>query len=725
MAIIVFSCKVLQFYMDSNVISQIMSQIPSKNRAYSLEQGISLGDNCWSLTLDARIHSFIPTEVFGLKNLVVLSAKGIPCSVLPQEISQLSNLKVLNLLDCGVQELPDSIVQLPLEILWFSEGEWSEIPDLIFELPLLKSLMIENYGLKKMNAQIEHCSLLEEVSFSSNLLKKIPKSFFKASHLKILDFSNNRIIELNEDIGNCIDIRTINLSNNSLTSIPESIGELSRLYYLNYSNNKITSIPNSLSKCHLLSYLDLNNNQIAEIPSEIYSSPISYLDISRNNIKKIDASIYNCKRLRQFNISNNQISNLPLEINQLKQLEEINFNKNKLTEFPNGIFGLDNIKKIKGWNKLLNSDKRKYIIPFIQSCKKNKTEFKKRINLFDLFNKKEELNKRELIELINSNFRPFKAKAFQSISEKEISLLNIENIFLLGKFKPNKTTYYKQLIKNEILISNEHSDKNSHIVLGSGKYDVILDTNWNGTFITEEKLAKHLNIKEKKEDFIFSKTAIDNIKNLLSSSKNNQELALQLLKGKNIPDELITIIYFTMISSEDNSMRIKSRNLIKNKLTDNILKYSKKDFEKEYRIEFISNEFKKYDVLNIKELNYLLFNKNNKGWLFIHNNYDTFIFNKFKGEKINLSFANLNKLPKELNSINHKKEINLSNNNLKEITATDINILEKFSQINLSNNPLIFISEEILQLPQLRILNLNNCPQIDISKKASWITVFK
>lgn len=710
--------------MDSNVFSQIMSQIPSRNRAYSLSQALEMGENCLSLVLDSRIHTFIPAEIFDLKNLLVLSLQGIPIDHLDDSISKLSHLKVLNLLECGIQQLPECIVDLPLEVLWLSDGVWDFIPELILELKNVKSLVIDNYGIHEIPDSISKCSLLEEISFKDNLIQKIPHDFYSLISLKTIFFSNNKITALDDRVGDLVDIRKIDFNHNSISNIPNTIGQLTRIHFLDFSFNKLENIPTSISRCHLLSNLFLNNNSIANIPKEIFSLPISYFNISKNKLKEIHPFIENCRRLRFLDISNNELIDLPKEINQLKQLEEVNLNKNNIEYFPTGILGLDKIKKIRGWSKLLNPDLRKHIIPFIQSAYKNKISFADREELFSLFIQTKILNKKEAIRLLNSGFRPFKIKAI-NILEEEIISSEIKNILFLGKFKSSKTFFHQNLIQKNIKISTQHKTENTHIVLGSGQYNSKINDNWKGTFITENTLIKILDIKQEEHDYILSNSATENIKRLLSSNETNLELALQLLENKDIPTELISIIYFIMISNHDSSIRIKARNLIKHKIDFNLIKYSKKDFNKEYQINLILENISKNSNIKNKEIAYHLFNSNNKAWLFIYNNYDSFIFNKFKGNHLNLSFAALNKIPQELKSISSFKSIDLSNNELKEITINDIEKLNNFSEIDLSKNPLESICPELLQLSQLRILKIRSCPNIDYSNKAAWITVFK
>lgn len=710
--------------MDSNIFSQIMSGIPSRNRAYSLSQAVKMGKDCLFLVLDARLHSTIPAEVFELKNLLVLSLEGMPIDELPPDICRLSQLKVLNLLACGVEQFPENMVDLHLEILWMSDGVLDCVPDFVFKIKSLKSLMINNYGIKKIPEQISQCSALKEISFCDNAIKKIPNGFYSLIRLKYISFSNNKIKHIKDRLGEMNDLRKIIFNYNSISNIPKNIGRNSRIHYLDFSYNQLVNIPDSIRACHLLSNLFLNNNSIIDIPEVIFYLPISHFNISRNKIKKIYASISNCRRLRILDISNNELQELPQSIYHLKQLEEINFNKNPIHHFPLGILGCDRMRKIKGWNKILEADIRKYIIPFIQSAYKNSIPFEERKKLFSLFIQTKEFSRKEAITLLNSEFHPFKKKA-AAFLEKIVILSDIKNILFLGKFKQNKTIFYQKFIENKVIISHQHSKENTHIALGSGQYHSKINPNWKGTFVNEKTLIKLLNITPNQNNYSLSKSAIGNIKKLLSSHEDHIELALQLLNKKEIPNELITIIYFIMISNQQPNTRIKARNLIKNKINSDTLKFTKKDFNKEYHIYKILNHLKDNSLVNNKELAYYLFELNNKSWSFIYKNYDTSIFQQFKGIDLDLSFSTLNKIPKEIKNTTHFKSINLSNNHLKEITMDDIQTLNHFTEIDLSNNPIEFIHSDFFQMQHLRLLKLRSCNNIDDSKKANWITIFK
>lgn len=704
-----------------------MSGIPSGNRAYSLEQAEKMGENCLSLILDARIHKSIPKSVFDLRNLLVLSIQGIGMESLDKDILKLSRLKVLNMMNCGTIDFPKDMEQLPLEALFLSDGKWNKIPEWILDLKKIKSLTISNYKITFISKNINKLTFLNELDLSKNSIKEINTNL---SELKIINLSNNKIKNINTELYLSKKIKKINLSYNNFELISEKINSLTQLNYLNLSNNKLKAISINTQKLHLLSFLFLNDNCLEKIPDGLFSNSISELDISSNKIKNISASIKNAKRLRKLNLSKNNIKHLPLKIRKLQQLEVLDFSKNPIHDFPIGILDCNRISTAKGAAPILDASKRKQLIPFIQFAKENDLGFEKREELWSLFiNIESNKNRKEAIQLLNSGFSPFKKAAVKKLTQLMPALVkeDLVHVCLAGKFKHNQTTLQEKLFQNNSTTTRQFSKENTHAILGGGKYNFQIDEDWKGVFMSEAALIETLEIKQHTGGKELSLSTIENIKKLLSSKEENQELALRLLENNEIPDSLITLVYFIMVTHENSNIRLRARNILKKKDDRSLLQFSKKDFNKEYLIEGILNK-KISNRINKKELAYLLFDNYKKGWKFIYNNYDKNIINEFNQNEIDLSYGNLIQIISELKNIKNANKLNLSNNKITQIKNEEIKILDKFREINLSSNPLKYMPEEILQLDNLRILHLKNCKDLNIEileKKASWITIFR
>ncbi|MGK0390798.1 MAG: Leucine-rich repeat (LRR) protein [Maribacter sp.] len=713
--------------LNSSVVSKIMSGIPSRSRAYSLEQAIKMGENCLFLVLDARIHRGIPKEVFGLEHLLVLSVQGIRMDTLNEGILQISQLKVLNMMGCGTTEFPLAMKNLPLDALFLSDGQWNEIPDWIFNLKELKSLTINNYELNNIPNKINKLVFLKELNLNKNLIQEIN---INLKELKKIDFSHNEINLINDDFYLLHNLRYIDLSNNLIELISSKIELLDKLNHLNLAHNKLKKIPENISNFNLLSYLFLNNNSLEKIPEELFLIPLSKLNISNNNLKEIPSSIAGARRLREFNLSKNQIGFLPTEFHHLQQLESLDFSKNPIQTFPLGILGCNRVSAIKGMNLVLDISLRKLIIPFIQAMNRDKIPFDERQRLWTLFVNIESItNRKNLIRLLNTNFRPFKKAAIEKLLQpiSDLKKEDMKHIYLVGKFKQSHSSIKQELLQNNSNVARQFSMENTHILVGSGRYDFSINENWKGVFLNEEMFIQIFGIERNEVSKELNSSAIDNIKKLLASKKENQELALQLLENHETPNELITLIYFIMVTNEDTIIRLKARNILKKKGDEKLLQFSKKDFNKEYSIDDILNE-KMSTKINKKELVYLLFNHYGKGWKFIHTHYDKNILNKIESPQLNLSHSNLLEIILELKNIKNIKNLNLSHNKLIQIKTEDIEKIKQFSEINLSNNPLEYISEELLQLDNLRILHLKNCNDFNtkiLAKKANWITVFR
>ncbi|MHA1584970.1 MAG: leucine-rich repeat domain-containing protein, partial [Promethearchaeota archaeon] len=89
-------------------------------------------------------------------------------------------------------------------------------PEIIFQLPYLRTLLLEH-----------------------TTLKKVPKGIGTLVHLEKLSFSCNEIVNLPEELGNCRNINYLDISHNKLREIPKTLINLNKLSFLVIEDNAI------------------------------------------------------------------------------------------------------------------------------------------------------------------------------------------------------------------------------------------------------------------------------------------------------------------------------------------------------------------------------------------------------------------------------------------------------------------------------------------------------
>lgn len=142
-------------------------------------QNIQFADSVWPKFTNLQYLSLkndhlkkIPEGIGYLKSLRVLDLSGNDFKVLPETFSGLSNLQELFLND-------DKYFQFA-----------NNIP-ILSKLPNLKSLHLENDGIKKLPESINKLNNLESLYLNNNHLKKIPSEIKGLRNLKYLDIHDN------------------------------------------------------------------------------------------------------------------------------------------------------------------------------------------------------------------------------------------------------------------------------------------------------------------------------------------------------------------------------------------------------------------------------------------------------------------------------------------------------------------------------------------------------
>lgn len=244
---------------------------------------------------------------------------------IPSEIFELEQLEVLSLIDNNISSIPAEIKYLSrLKVLDLAGNPLTYISPAIGSLEALKVLDLTGSRLIYFPDEIANLSNLNKVNLSYSNLTSIPPELFSIKSLAIL-----------------------NLTHNKLAAISPSIRLLSNLRVLNLESNKLRKICPEIGWLHNLRILNLDNNKLKNLPKEIrYLSSLRALLLQNNLFKRFPKIILQLENLTHLSISKNKIRELPSKINLLQQLQVISLSYNPLTTIPEELVTLPNLKSL-------------------------------------------------------------------------------------------------------------------------------------------------------------------------------------------------------------------------------------------------------------------------------------------------------------------------------------------------------------------------------------------
>lgn len=247
------------------------------------------------------------------------------------DLIKFKHLSVLDLHSTNLNNLPNSICNLPLKYLYLS---FNELTDLPIDFENLQTLII--------------------LKLDSNCFSNIPNSIYKLFNLKILDFNNNDISVIDPSVSNLKKLEKISLCANNIRRLPEEIFNLYELTYFNFGYNLIKKLPSKIINLTKLIYVNFAHNHIQNVPKVFYRlKNVTHLCLASNNIINISKKIGRFDKLLYLNLNDNRIHNLPSEINKLINLKYLDLQNNYLHSIPN-ISKLTSLEYIMFHHNLIN-----------------------------------------------------------------------------------------------------------------------------------------------------------------------------------------------------------------------------------------------------------------------------------------------------------------------------------------------------------------------------------
>ncbi|XP_069148370.1 receptor-like protein Cf-9 [Solanum lycopersicum] len=271
---------------------------------------------------DSYFSGHIPSEISHLSKLQSLYFSGETLQFGPHDfemlLQNLTQLRELHLTSINISStIPPNFSSHLTTLSLGSTGLYGIIPESIFHLPRLETLVLQNndqlsgyFPKTKWNSSASLVELdLSGVNFSCHLPESV--GYLTSLHSLSLKKCNLRG-PIPESLSNLTHILDMDLSDNSLNgTIPSGMFSLPSLNRLVLSNNHVSGMFED-SKSNSLTWIDLSNNQLqGHLPNSIQNLVnLTGLILSLNNLSgHVDVSFFaDLKQLCYLDLSYNRIA---------------------------------------------------------------------------------------------------------------------------------------------------------------------------------------------------------------------------------------------------------------------------------------------------------------------------------------------------------------------------------------------------------------------------------
>ena len=311
--------------------------------------------------------SYLPRSMEKLTNLRFLELSGNHLSSIPECIQRFSMLEHLDLSENKLNRDSFSI-KLPHSLTYLDIGynAMYQIPDTVWQLPNLKTLILDhcklesiqipvtasglislwiNYNpLKSAPGGLKHLTNLQRLKMIGCDLSKIPTEISYLQKLEKIDINGNKLTQLDDAICQLTSLTHLHAHRNSIQVISKEIGNLKSLQWLDLYDNKIQHLPDGLKHLNELRHLGLSTNKFQEFPKPLYDMPhLEHVSLNWNFLSQVFKRINGMKSLKSLELHSCKILFLADEITELDYLEKLTMGCNWIKKLP----PLGKLKKLK------------------------------------------------------------------------------------------------------------------------------------------------------------------------------------------------------------------------------------------------------------------------------------------------------------------------------------------------------------------------------------------
>jgi Leucine-rich repeat (LRR) protein/ankyrin repeat protein len=249
--------------------------------------------------------------------------------------ARMSNQPGVNLVGSTLRELPDELFRIiGLQSLMIQNSALDRLPGRIAALALLKRITVTGNRITQVDDEVFELQNLEGLDLSRNRIKTVSKRVTGLSKLIELNLYDNRLVSLPEGWEKMAKLRSVRIDNNWLKALPASLAHAPALDRLSASDNVLSGVPDEFAHPQGLTSLSLDNNRFGTFPKAICElRSLEYLGLSQNDLSEVAADLSKMTGLRRLNLSGNRLTAIPEAIKGT-QIEELELSGNKIKAFP-------------------------------------------------------------------------------------------------------------------------------------------------------------------------------------------------------------------------------------------------------------------------------------------------------------------------------------------------------------------------------------------------------
>jgi Leucine-rich repeat (LRR) protein len=409
------------------------------------------------------------------------------------------------------------------------------VTELILEAQSLETWPVEIFALKSLRIlRIRHCGL-----------KSVPAGIGNLDRLSVLDVSHNRLSSLPAALSRCLTLRELDISGNCFSRFPQVVLGAPWLARLRIAGNQLQKLPAALGNCTQLQELDLSHNALATLP----------------------AAIGKLVKLRKLDLSHNNLRRLPAALSKLPWLEEIDISGNPTLPQPIALLALPALKRLRG---ITAPEKIDMLDEFVDNCNQHKLppawrkllwQWREGATAVDWLT----LPAADLSKLLNLSWPELTAAIRAYLYElRPAQLASGAVISPLGECLIRYHDIEARLQQQGIQWREKADKTTTHLLLGAAPIQLPVLKNRPYIFIGERELLKWLDrIEGRYLAMDPPAEKLDILRRLLMSSERQKiVLALQIVKGGGMPDELLSDWQNVIINCPDPGLGSELKNFV-------------------------------------------------------------------------------------------------------------------------------------------------------------------
>ena len=307
--------------------------------AYSLQSVREQPEAIRQIVLMDQGLKLVPPEIRACRSVQTLDLRGNALTELPDWLRELTYLKNLRLDRNALTRMPAVLADLPnLRMASLSENQISRLSKKLKLPAILRTLDLRHNRIGTWPSGILDQVELEKLDLSYNPLGAFPDCGTATSFLQYLHLSQTRLKSMPQNLGAFQQLRQLYLDRNQLTDSHLPGTWPPKLELLDLSHNQLLRLPAKLSQAGFLRKLHLDYNQLRELRLPDDLRWLSELTVSHNQLLKVRAGNKQGGALAVLDVrENTDLASLQITGTKLRTLQIDGCDFRKLLPLPNSL----------------------------------------------------------------------------------------------------------------------------------------------------------------------------------------------------------------------------------------------------------------------------------------------------------------------------------------------------------------------------------------------------